>query len=68
MRMDNLRQQMFSPEPSPEPARSSPPKLLQTVRSVSPSQRLMLSMFLFMDVCIICFSCLLLFGKIALPF
>jgi len=66
--MDNLRQQMFSPEPSPEPAPPSRPKILTTVNSISPSQRLMLSIFLFMDTCIICFSCLLLFHKIALPF
>ena len=66
--MDNLRQQMFSTEPPPEPAPPPRPKLLHTVNSISPSQRLMLSIFLFMDTCIICFSCLLLFGKISLPF
>jgi hypothetical protein len=66
--MDNLRQQMFSTEPPPEAAPPPRPKLLHTINSISPSQRLMLSIFLFMDTCIICFSCLLLFGKISLPF
>ena len=66
--MDNLRQQMFSTEPPPEAAPPPRPKLLHTINAISPSQRLMLSMFLFMDTCIICFSCLLLFGKISLPF
>ena len=66
--MDNFRQQMFSTETPPEEAAPSRPKLLQMVNSISPSQRLLLSTFLFMDVCIICFSCLLLFRKISLPF
>jgi hypothetical protein len=38
------------------------------VSLLAPTQRLMLSAFLFLDVCIICFGCLLLFQKIALPF
>jgi hypothetical protein len=69
--MDNLRQQMFSSETPPEDAPSSPPsspQLLRAVQSISPGQRLLLSVFLFMDVCVICFSCLLLFRKISLPF
>jgi hypothetical protein len=66
--MDNFRQEMFSTEtPSEEPAPPRP-KLLRTIESIQPGQRLLLSVFLFMDVCIICFSCLLLFGKISLPF
>jgi hypothetical protein len=35
---------------------------------LAPGQRLMLSVFLFLDVCIICFACLFLFRKIAFTF
>lgn len=35
---------------------------------LAPGQRLLLSIFLFMDVCVLCFACLFLFNKIALPF
>jgi hypothetical protein len=43
-------------------------RLQRMVSLLAPEQRLMLSIFLFMDVCVICFACLFLFQKIALPF
>ncbi len=43
-------------------------RLQRVVSLLAPEQRLMLSIFLFMDVCVICFACLFLFQKIALPF
>jgi hypothetical protein len=38
------------------------------VSLLAPTQRVILSVFLFLDVCIICFGCLLIFEKIGLPF
>jgi hypothetical protein len=43
-------------------------RLQKLVGVLAPGQRLVLSVFLFMDVCILCFVCLFLFKKIALPF
>jgi hypothetical protein len=37
------------------------------IKALTPSQRLVLSVFLFMDVGILCFAVLFLFGKISLP-
>jgi hypothetical protein len=54
-----------------EPRKETNPirqRLLQMVGLLAPEQRLMLSFFLFMDVCVICFGCLVLFQKIGLPF
>ena len=53
------------------PVRESVPiqaRLQRMAGLLAPEQRLMLSIFLFMDVCILCFACLFLFQKIALPF
>jgi hypothetical protein len=66
--MDSLRQHVLSTETPPEEATPSRPPLSRIVNSLDPGQRLLLSVFLFLDVCIICFSCLLLFRKISLPF
>jgi hypothetical protein len=57
--------------PEEEPRRASVPiqlRLRRMVGLLAPEQRLMLSVFLFMDVCILCFAFLFLFQKIALPF
>ncbi|MBN2086537.1 MAG: hypothetical protein JW748_15075 [Anaerolineales bacterium] len=43
-------------------------RLQGVVSSLAPQQRLILSIFLFMDVCILCFAVLFLFNKIELPF
>jgi hypothetical protein len=66
--MDNLRQHMFSEETPPEETPHSRPMLLRAVGSLDPRQRLLLAVFLFMDVCVICFSFLLAFRKISMPF
>jgi len=66
--MQGFHQELYSEE---EPRTETVPlrlRLQRVVNLLAPGQRLMLSVFLFMDVCIICFSCLLLFNKIALPF
>jgi hypothetical protein len=57
--------------PEEETPKASVPIQLRVQRMVgllAPEQRLLLSIFLFMDVCVICFACLFLFQKIALPF
>ncbi len=54
-----------------EPRKEANPVRLRIQRMVSvlaPNQRLLLSIFLFLDVCVICFGCLILFGKVGLPF
>jgi hypothetical protein len=66
--MDNLRQQMFSTETPSQETPPAPPRRLPLIGSLAPRQRLLLSVFLFMDVCVICFACLLAFRKISLPF
>jgi len=66
--MDSFRQNIFSTEPPPEEPTPSRPPFSRIVNSLDPGQRLLLSVFLFMDVCVLCFSCLLLFRKISLPF
>ncbi len=66
--MDNLRQHMFSEETPPEETPRSRPMLLQAVGSLDPKQRLLLSVFLFMDVCVICIAFLIAFRKISMPF
>jgi hypothetical protein len=66
--MDGLRQHVLSTEIQPEETPPSRPPLSGMINSLSPGQRLLLSVFLFMDVCVICFSCLLLFRKISIPF
>ena len=43
-------------------------RLMKLAGLLAPEQRLLLSVFLFLDVCVICFGCLLLTGKIGLPF
>lgn len=42
-------------------------QLPRAIKVLTPPQRLVLSVFLFMDVCILCFAILFLFGKISLP-
>ncbi|MBN1439146.1 MAG: hypothetical protein JW929_07040 [Anaerolineales bacterium] len=54
-----------------EPRKESVPvrsRLQRMANLLAPEQRLLLSVFLFMDVCIICFAFLFLFQKVALPF
>jgi hypothetical protein len=66
--MDDLGEHVFSTETTSEETPARRPGLLRTVGSLAAGQRLLLAVFLFMDVCVICFSCLLLFRKISLPF
>ena len=65
--MDDLTRQAFTiqepPEQHPVTARSGPMSIIQML---SPAQRLFLSIFLFMDVCLLCAAFLYLFGKIVL--
>lgn len=66
--MESFHHELYSEE---EPRKETVPVRLQLQRMLSllaPEQRFMLSIFLFLDVCIICFACLFLFQKIALPF
>jgi hypothetical protein len=66
--MNDFRNQMFVPDPEPEAPPRAQPGIVRMVASIAPAQRMLLSIFLFMDTCVICFMCLFLFGKIALPF
>jgi hypothetical protein len=43
-------------------------RLQRLLGLLAPGQRLFLSVFLFLDVCVLCFACLLLTRKIAPPF
>jgi hypothetical protein len=65
--------ELFHQEPirEEEPLTPSVPvglRLQRILGSLAPGQRLFLSVFLFLDVCILCFACLLATRKIALPF
>jgi hypothetical protein len=64
--MDNFRMDMIEEPPVRKPGRPAL-QLPPAVGLLSPSQRLVLSVFLFMDVCILAFAVLFLFGKVSLP-
>jgi hypothetical protein len=70
--MEEFPQEVYSDESTPGesvPIQTRLRKIAGTFAgSLAPQQRLILSLFLFMDVCILCFACLFLFNKIALPF
>jgi hypothetical protein len=62
-------QEDFYTEEEPLPEEGSGRRgVLDLVGRLSPGQRLILSVFLFLDICVLCFGCLLLSGKIGLPF
>jgi hypothetical protein len=66
--MEDFPQEAYSEE---TPARESMPiqvRLQRMVGPLAPQQRLILSIFLFLDVCILSFTCLFVFNKVALPF
>jgi hypothetical protein len=64
--MDDFRMDMIEEPPVHKPGRPAL-RLPPAVGSLSPSQRLVLSVFLFMDICILAFAVLFLFGKVSLP-
>jgi hypothetical protein len=66
--MEDFHQEVYSEEAPRKEAVSIRIRLQRMVSLLAPAQRLMLSIFLFLDVCIICFAGLFLFHKIALPF
>jgi hypothetical protein len=59
---NDLRDDIQMPK-TPRPSFQMPPIL----GLLTPSQRLVLSVFLFMDICILAFAVLFLFGKVSLP-
>jgi hypothetical protein len=62
-------QEDFYPEEETLPeVGAARPGLLRWMGLLGPGQRFFLSFFLFLDVCVLCFGCLLLFEKIGLPF
>lgn len=64
--MDDFRKELADDVPMQEPNRRIF-RMPRIVEFLTPSQRLVLSVFLFMDVCILCFTVLFLFGKVSLP-
>jgi len=66
--MDDFPHEVYSEETTPRESVPIKIRLQGLAGSLAPAQRLILSLFLFMDVCIICFACLFLFNKIKLPF
>jgi hypothetical protein len=66
--MEDFPHQEYFEETPPKESVPIQARLQRMAGLLVPEQRLMLSIFLFMDVCIICFACLFLFQKIALPF
>jgi len=66
--MDGFSHEDYSEETPPKESVPIRVRLQQVVGSLAPQQRLILSLFLFMDVCILSFACLFLFNKIKLPF
>jgi hypothetical protein len=66
--MEDFPHEVYSEESLPKETVPIQVRLQRMVRLLAPEQRLMLSIFLFMDVCILCFACLFLFRKVALPF
>jgi hypothetical protein len=66
--MDDFSHEDYSEETTPKESVPIRVRLQQVVGSLAPQQRLILSIFLFMDVCILSFAVLFLFNKIKLPF
>jgi hypothetical protein len=66
--MDGFFHEGYSEETPPLESIPIPVRLQGVVGSLAPQQRLILSIFLFMDVCILSFAVLFLFKKIELPF
>jgi hypothetical protein len=66
--MDGFPHEVYSEETTPGESVPVRARLQSVVGSLAPQQRLILSLFLFMDVCILSFAVLFLFNKIELPF
>jgi hypothetical protein len=66
--MDEFPQEIYSEEPTRGESVPIQTRLQKIAGTLAPQQRLILSIFLFMDVCILSFAVLFLFNKIALPF
>ncbi|OGO07929.1 MAG: hypothetical protein A3K46_04530 [Chloroflexi bacterium RBG_13_60_9] len=66
--MDDFPREVYSEESTPGESVPVRVRLQSVVGSLAPQQRLILSLFLFMDVCILSFAVLFLFKKIELPF
>jgi hypothetical protein len=66
--MEDFPHEVYSEETPPKESVPIQVRLQQVVKSLAPQQRLILSLFLFMDVCILSFAGLFLFNKIKLPF
>ena len=66
--MEGFPHSDFPEEETPKASVPIQLRLRRMLGLLAPEQRLMLSVFLFMDVCILCFAFLFLFQKIALPF
>jgi E3 ubiquitin-protein ligase DOA10 len=66
--MEGFPHEVYSEETPPRESVPIQVLLQRLVGSLAPEQRLILSIFLFMDVCILSFAVLFLFNKIALPF
>jgi hypothetical protein len=66
--MDDFPHEEYSEETPPRESVPIQVRLQHVVGSLAPQQRLILSLFLFMDVCILSFACLFLSNKIKLPF
>ncbi len=66
--MDGFPHEVYSEETTRGESVPVRARLQSVVGSLAPQQRLILSFFLFMDVCILSFAVLFLFNKIELPF
>jgi hypothetical protein len=66
--MDGFPHQEYLEETPPRESVPIQVLLQRLVGSLAPQQRLILTIFLFMDVCILSFAVLFLFKKISLPF
>jgi hypothetical protein len=64
--MADFQMDMISDPPAAKPSRPAF-QMPSFIGLLSPAQRLILSVFLFMDVCILAFAVLFLFGKMSLP-
>ncbi len=66
--MEDFPHEVYSEETPPREIMPIQVSLQRLAGSLAPEQRLILSIFLFMDVCILSFAVLFLFNKIDLPF
>jgi hypothetical protein len=66
--MEDFPHEVYSEETPPKESVPLQVRLQGVVGSLAPQQRLILAIFLFMDVCILSFAVLFLFNKIELPF